>query len=118
MREDGKVDYVELPGRDLPATKRFYADAFGWTFTDFGPGYAAFDQGVEGGFHDTSEADQGVVQAPLVILYAHDLEAMEAKVKAAGGTIVRPIFSFPGGRRFHFHDPAGNELAVWSEGGA
>lgn len=113
MREDGKVDYVEMPGGDLPQVKAFYGAAFGWTFTDYGPTYAAFNEGLDGGFH-TEDAD--AVTKPLVILYAHDLEAMEAKVRAAGGVILRPIFSFPGGRRFHFADPAGNELAVWSEG--
>ena len=113
MREDGKVDYVELPGGDLAAVKGFYAKAFGWGFTDYGPTYASFNEGLDGGFH-TEDAD--AIQKPLVILYAHDLEAMEAKVRAAGGTITRPIFSFPGGRRFHFADPAGNELAVWTEG--
>jgi hypothetical protein len=113
MREDGKVDYVELPGGDLVATKQFYAEAFGWGFTDYGPAYAAFEQGVDGGFN-ADAADQA--KAPLVILYAHDLEAMEAKVRAAGAAVVRPIYSFPGGRRFHFRDPSGNELAVWSEG--
>jgi predicted enzyme related to lactoylglutathione lyase len=113
MRDDGKIDYVELPGGALAGTKEFYAAAFGWTFTDYGPTYAAFEQGVDGGFQgDASEA----AKAPLVILYAHDLEAMEARVRAAGGEIVRPIYSFPGGRRFHFRDPAGTELAVWSEG--
>ena len=116
MREDGKVDYVEMPGGDLPATKAFYAAAFGWAFTDYGPEYAAYNEGLDGGFHP-GEADEGAVAKPLVILYAHDLEGMEAKVKAAGGRITKPIFSFPGGRRFHFTDPAGNELAVWSEGG-
>lgn len=111
MREDGKVDYVELPGGELPATKAFYASAFGWAFTDYGPTYAAFNEGLDGGFQG-----EGAPAKPLVILYAHDLEAMEAKVVAAGGVISTPIFSFPGGRRFHFTDPAGNELAVWSEG--
>lgn len=115
MREDGKVDYVEMPGGDLPATKAFYAAAFGWAFTDYGPDYAAYAEGLDGGFFTGGE---GFVAKPLVILYAHDLEGMEAKVKAAGGTITKPIFSFPGGRRFHFTDPAGNELAVWSEAGA
>ena len=112
MREDGKIDYVEFPGRDLPATKTFYGAAFGWAFTDYGPDYAAFEgQGTDGGF----VADQdGAAAKPLVVLYAHDLEAMEAKVRAAGGTIARAIFPFPGGRRFHFRDPSGNELAVWS----
>ncbi|ACG76941.1 conserved hypothetical protein [Phenylobacterium zucineum HLK1] len=113
MREDGKIDYVEFPGGDMAATKAFYGQAFGWTFQDYGPDYQAFNEGLDGGFHaDAAEA----APQPLVILYAHDLEAMEGKVRAAGGTIVRPIFAFPGGRRFHFRDPAGNELAVWSEG--
>ena len=112
MREDGKVDYVEFPGGDLAAMKGFYGAAFGWTFVDYGPTYAAFNEGLDGGFH-TDEPD--AVQKPLVILYASDLEAMETKVTAAGGVIAKPIFSFPGGRRFHFTDPAGNELAVWSE---
>ncbi len=112
MREDGKIDYVEFPGTDLPATKQFYGAAFGWTFTDYGPDYAAFEgEGVDGGF----SAEVGEAPArPLVILYAHDLEAMESKVRAAGGKVSRAIFSFPGGRRFHFTDPSGNELAVWS----
>jgi predicted enzyme related to lactoylglutathione lyase len=111
MREDGKIDYVELPGGDLPAAKAFYTQAFGWKFVDYGPTYAAFDEGLEGGFD--GDAPQG--RPPLVVLYAHDLEAIEAKVRAAGGTIAKPIFAFPGGRRFHFRDPAGNEMAVWSE---
>ena len=113
MREDGKIDYVELPGGDLVPTKRFYEEAFGWRFIDYGPTYAAFDgAGLEGGLQaDAAEAPK----KPLVILYAVDLEAAEGKVKAAGGKVVRPIFSFPGGRRFHFRDPSGNELAVWSE---
>jgi uncharacterized protein len=112
MREDGKIDYVEFPAGDLPATKGFYAAAFGWTFTDYGPEYAAMSEGLDGGFHADAAAQ---VKKPLVILYASDLEAMEATVRAAGGIIARAIFSFPGGRRFHFTDPSGNELAVWGE---
>lgn len=115
MREDGKVDYVELPGGDLAGTKTFYAQAFGWLFVDYGLDYAAFDQGLDGGFQSDA-TESGAPRTPLVILYAHDLEAMLAKVTDAGGEIVLPIYSFPGGRRFHFRDPAGNELAVWSEG--
>ena len=111
MREDGKIDYVEFPGTDLPATKAFYSAAFDWSFTDYGPGYAAFEnQGTDGGFTTDPEAPR----SPLVILYAEDLEAMQARVEAAGGVISTPIFAFPGGRRFHFRDPSGNELAVWS----
>ena len=113
MREDGKIDYVEFPAGDLVPLKRFYAQAFGWSFTDYGPSYAAFGEGLDGGFQGDA-AEQ--LTKPIVVLYAHDLEAMEAKVRAAGGQVVRPIFSFPGGRRFHFTDPSGNELAVWSEG--
>ena len=113
MREDGKIDYVELPGTDLPATKSFYGKAFGWTFTDYGPTYAAFgDSGLDGGF----QADPAEVAAsPLVVIFATDLEAMLAKVAAAGGEVIRPIYSYPGGRRFHFRDPSGNELAVFTE---
>nr|WP_315054245.1 VOC family protein [uncultured Brevundimonas sp.] len=113
MREDGKLDYLELPGGALPQTKAFYGETFGWTFTDYGPTYAAFEQGLDGGF----DADAGeATPQPLPVLYAQDLEAMQARVEAAGGVIVRPIYAFPGGRRFHFRDPAGSELAVWSEG--
>ena len=112
MREDGKIDYIEQSGGDLKVTKAFYEQAFGWKFQDWGDSYCAFSEGLDGGF--SSDADR--VTTPLVILYAHDLEAMEAKVRAAGGQIVREIMSFPGGRRFHFTDPAGNQLAVWSEG--
>lgn len=114
MRQDGKIDYVEFPASDLPAVKQFYAAAFGWSFIDYGPTYAAIDPsaGLDGGFDASPESQ---LAKPLVILYASDLEAMEAKVKDSGGTITVPIFAFPGGRRFHFRDPAGNELAVWSE---
>jgi len=110
MRKDGKLDYLEMPGGDLPALKAFYAKAFDWTFTDYGPEYAAFAEGLDGGFYAAP-----VQAAPLPVLYASDLEAMLAKVEAAGATVIKPIYSFPGGRRFHFRDPAGNELAVWSE---
>ena len=112
MGEDGRIDYVEFRGGDLVATKRFYQQAFGWDFTDYGPSYAAFDEGLDGGFNaDAAE----VAQAPLVILYADDLEAAEARIRAAGGEVVRAPYDFPGGRRFHFRDPGGNELAVWTE---
>src|ERR1700761_8348859 len=112
MPDPVRIDYVEFPGGDLIATKRFYAAAFGWSFTDYGPSYAAFDEGIDGGFN-ADAADQ--TAKPLVILYADDLGAMEAQVRAAGGAITRPPYDFPGGRRFHFRDPSGNELAAWSE---
>jgi uncharacterized protein len=113
MREDGKIDYLELPVGSAEAAKAFYAAAFGWRFIDYGPTYAAFNEGLDGGLQaDPSERPR----APLPVLYAHDLEAMLARVEAAGGLITRPIFDFPGGRRFHFKDPDGTELAIWSEG--
>ena len=110
MRQDGKIDYLELPGGDLDQVKAFYGTAFGWRFVDYGPRYAAFEQGLDGGFD--ADAPRAM---PLPVLYAEDLEAMQARIEAAGGTIVAPIFTFPGGRRFHFTDPAGTELAAWSE---
>ena len=111
MREDGKIDYLELPAPALASMKSFYAEAFGWRFVDYGPGYAGFEEGLDGGLDGQPFED---ARAPLPVIYAVDLEAMFAKVEGAGATIVRPIYGFPGGRRFHFRDPAGNELAVWS----
>ena len=107
------IDYIEFPGNDLTKTKSFYASAFGWSFVDYGPTYAALnDAGLDGGF----QADPGEAPAkPLVILYSEDLEKSLASVTANGGEIIKPIFEFPGGRRFHFRDPSGNELAVWSD---
>jgi predicted enzyme related to lactoylglutathione lyase len=106
------IDYVELPGGDLAATKEFYAIAFGWSFTDFGPEYASMnDAGLDGGFSRDTPAGT----PPLVILKSTDLEATLASVESAGGELVEPIFQFPGGRRFHFRDPAGNVLGVWAE---
>ena len=114
MRQTGKLDYIELPatGATLDRVKAFYSAAFSWSFTDYGPTYSAFDEGLDGGFQaDATEAPA----KPLPILYSEDLEATLTAVENAGGTIVQPILSFPGGRRFHFTDPAGNELAVWGE---
>ncbi len=113
MERDRRIDYIELPATDIAATKRFYIDAFGWKFTDYGPDYTSFEDGrLAGGFTKEGKVATG---GPLVVIYADKLEAVEAKVRQAGATIVKPIFSFPGGRRFHFSDPSGNELAVWSE---
>ena len=114
MRETGKLDYIEMPAKNgtLDSVKAFYANAFSWTFTDYGPSYSAYSEGIDGGFDGTSSEGGG---KPLPILYSHELEETLRRVEEAGGRIVKPIFSFPGGRRFHFVDPAGNELAVWSE---
>ena len=113
MERDRRIDYIELPATDIAATKRFYVDVFGWKFTDYGPEYTSFEDGrLAGGFTKAGTVATG---GPLVVIYADKLEAVEAKVRQAGAAIVKPIFSFPGGRRFHFSDPSGNELAVWSE---
>jgi hypothetical protein len=108
-----RIDYVELPAGDLPATKDFYTSAFGWSFVDYGPTYAGFaDAGLDGGL---AAGEAAVTTVPLVILRADDLDAARARVEAAGGEITAPTYAFPGGRRFQFRDPAGNELAVWGE---
>jgi predicted enzyme related to lactoylglutathione lyase len=110
---DSRIDYIEMNVRDLARSKEFYGGAFGWRFTDYGPSYCAFADGrLDGGFTTEGQPRPG---GPLVILYADDLEGMQRRVEAAGGKIVKPIFSFPGGRRFHFEDPDGYELAVWSK---
>ncbi len=116
MSQDRQIDYVEWPARDLASTKAFFQHAFGWTFEDYGPDYAAFtEQGISGGFFTADAASTTAGGGALIVLYATDLEATQARVEAAGGRILQPIFSFPGGRRFHFSEPSGNELAVWSE---
>ena len=107
------INYVELQANDLEKTKEFYSSAFGWTFTDFGPTYTAFpESGLEGGFAKT---DDPIVNGALVVLYHENLEQIKVRVEQAGGNIAKDIFSFPGGRRFHFTDPSGNELAIWSD---
>ncbi|MFT4197310.1 MAG: VOC family protein [Pseudoxanthomonas sp.] len=111
-----KIDYVEFPARDLEATQRFFQAAFGWTFQAYGPDYAAFaDQGLDGGFFRSELAARTSRGSALIVFYSQHLEDTLAKVEAAGGEVVKPIFSFPGGRRFHFTEPSGNEFAVWSD---
>jgi predicted enzyme related to lactoylglutathione lyase len=110
---DRRIDYVEFSATDVAATKRFYIDAFGWKFTDYGPEYTSFEDGrLAGGF---AKAKTAGARGALIVIFAVDLAAAEARVRKAGGTIVKPAYSFPGGRRFHFTDPSGNELAVWSD---
>ena len=108
------INYIEFGATDMAATQKFYESAFGWIFTNYGPSYMGFKEpGQEferGGF--TTESKPGA--NPLVILKSDDLESTKADVEKAGGKIVKDIFAFPGGRRFHFSDPSGNELAVWS----
>jgi uncharacterized protein len=112
-KRDGRIDYVEFPAGATAPVEKFFAAAFGWTFQSYGPTYSSLDDGrLQGGFQ--ADPDDRP-KAPLIVLYADDLEAARGRVLAAGGRITREIFEFPGGRRFHFADPAGNELAVWSD---
>lgn len=107
-----RIDNIEFIVADIPRSCDFYRRAFGWTFTDYGPTYCEFTDGnLTGGFSTDGPVRTG---GPLVILRADDLAAMQERIEAAGGVIVKPIFAFPGGRRFHFQDPDGYELAVWS----
>lgn len=107
------INYVEFKANDLDTVKTFYSNAFGWTFTDYGDTYTAFSEsGLDGGFELSNSP---VMNGALVVLYHDDLQAVYQTVKENGATISKEIFSFPGGRRFHFIDPAGNELAIWSD---
>jgi len=116
LSEHEKIDYIELPANDLSAVKKFFEAAFNWQFEDFGDGYTAFsNQGVDGGFYKSDLRSTAAAGAALVIFYSDDLESTEEKITSAGGKIVQPIFSFPGGSRFHFADPCGNEYAVWTK---
>ena len=119
MNINDKINYVEFPSRDIEATKTFFETVFGWTFEDYGPEYAAFSsQGVDGGFYKSDLSSSTENGGALVILYSDSLDVIQARIEQAGGSIVKAIFSFPGGRRFHFTEPGGNEMAVWSDVGA
>ena len=111
-----KINYVEFPTKDIEATKAFFTAAFGWSFTDYGPEYSAFsNEGINGGFFKSDLAASTEKGSALIVFYSSALEETQSKIEYAGGTIIKPVFSFPGGRRFHFCDPNGNEYAVWSD---
>ncbi|QDT14487.1 VOC family protein [Alienimonas californiensis] len=115
MPGSNTINYLELPMADSAATRAFYEAAFGWSFTEYGPDYLAFaGAGLDGGFDGARPVGEPGA-GPLPVLYHADLAAAQSAVEDAGGTIAKPIYAFPGGRRFHFTDPTGNELAVWSE---
>jgi predicted enzyme related to lactoylglutathione lyase len=110
---DFRIDYVEFSTDEMRRTREFYEGIFGWEFTDWGPDYISFSDGrLAGGF---SRGERGTGDGPLIVIYAADLAATEAAIVARGGAVVKETFSFPGGRRFHFSDPGGNVLAVWSD---
>ena len=116
MNPHEKINYIELPARDIPATQAFFTQVFGWKFENFGAEYTAFyaaESGLDGGFYKSDLAATAANGNALVVFYSDELEQTRAKVEAAGGKIIRERFTFPGGRRFHFTEPSGNEFAVW-----
>ncbi len=116
MIGENRIDYIEIPARDPRKAWEFFEKLFGWKFEDYGPDYCSFNDGrMAGGFYRADVAASVRAGAPLVVFYRHDLATAVARVKTLGGTITKDIFSFPGGRRFHFTDPNGNEFAIWSE---
>jgi hypothetical protein len=116
MNEHHKINYLEIPAKNIQKTKAFFSKAFGWSFLDFGPDYCSFsNEGIDGGFFKSKLTVSTETGSVLVVLYSKDLDVSQDKIARLGGVITKPIFPFPGGRRFHFNDPNGNEFAVWSE---
>jgi len=116
MNQHEKLNYVEFAAKDLSATKAFFSAVFGWNFIDYGADYTSFlNQGLNGGFYKSDSANQTATGGALLVFYSDDIESTLNKVSSHGGAVVRPIFEFPGGCRFHFTEPSGNEFAVWSE---
>jgi uncharacterized protein len=115
MNNHEKINYIEFPSRNIEASKAFFSTVFNWSFVDYGAEYCAFENaGIDGGFFKsdvTAAAKNGSV---LTVFFSNELEQTLLKVEQAGGGILQPIFSFPGGRRFHFSEPGGSEFAVWS----
>jgi predicted enzyme related to lactoylglutathione lyase len=115
---EGKVtlNYIEFASLNLLASKQFFSDVFDWDFTDYGSEYSAFSNaGLDGGLFSSDRVTQAQNGAPLIVFYSPNIQETQMKVERAGGVINKPIFAFPGGCRFHFIEPGGNELAVWSE---
>jgi predicted enzyme related to lactoylglutathione lyase len=118
MDRHEKIDYVEFSSAELNQTKTFFSSVFGWKFTDYGPDYCdSPDGGIMTGFFKGEAHSTQETGGALITFYSRDLEATQAKIEAAGGILLKPIFPFPGGRRFQFLEPGGNECAVWSDQG-
>ena len=116
MNKHEKISYVEFPAKDVEAAKTFFTSVFSWSFVDYGPEYTAFsNEGLDGGFYKSDLTVSTEIGSALIVFYSKDLENTQSKIENAEGSIIKPIFSFPGGRRFHFSDPNGNEYAVWSD---
>ncbi|GEA10306.1 VOC family protein [Alteromonas sp. KUL49] len=116
MSNVGLLNYVEFATKDIDATKAFFGAVFEWEFTDYGPEYTAFSEtGLDGGFYYSPTVLKAENGAPLLVFYSKDIDGIKAKVVECGGVIAKDTFAFPGGCRFHFIEPGGNELAVWSD---
>ncbi len=116
MNQHEKINYVELPATDIEGTKSFFKQVFGWEFVDYGPEYTAFsNEGLDGGFFKSTMSATTKSGSALIVFYSKNLQQTLTKIRSAGGEILKPIFTFPGGHRFHFSDPSGNEFAVWSD---
>lgn len=116
MPQQEMINYVELPAHDLAQVKAFFEQAFHWQFTDYGGDYCAFSGGgLDGGFYRSDACSRPDTGGALIVFYSSDLARSEVRILAAGGSVVKPTFSFPGGKRFHFCDPCGNEYGVWSD---
>ncbi len=111
-----KINYIEFPAKDINASKAFFEAVFSWTFVDYGSEYSAFsDEGIDGGFFKSELTVSSRSGSALVVFYSSELETTLSKIQKHGGSIIKDIFSFPGGHRFHFTDPSDNEFAVWSD---
>ncbi|MGB5446449.1 MAG: VOC family protein [Psychromonas sp.] len=116
MTEHEQINYLELPSKDINATKAFFSEVFNWRFNDYGPEYCAFSgAGLAGGFYLSNLRSRTENGSALTVFYSNNIKHTQQKIEQAGGVINRPLFAFPGGVRFHFEDPNGNEYAVWSE---
>lgn len=116
MNKPNTISYIEIPAKDIESAKMFFGEVFGWSFIDYGPEYCSFsDQSVSGGFFKSDLTALTSTGSVLIVLYTNDLEGTQSNIRDSGGAIVKEIYPFPGGRRFHFTDPNGNEYAVWAE---
>lgn len=116
MQRHNKINYVEFPVKDIAESKAFFSSVFGWTFTDYGPEYCGITNAAyDAGFYQSDQIMSTQNGSALIVIYSKSLSETREKVEAAGGKIIKPVFTFPGGRRFHFTDPGGNEFAVWSD---
>ena len=119
MNEHEKINYIEFPAKNIKAAKDFFTTVFDWSFIDYSPEYSAFaNAGIDGGFFKSDLSVSTATGSALIVFYSKDLEQTLSKIETAGGIIIQPIFTFPGGRRFHFSDPNSNEYAVWSDSNA